>query len=125
MGHLELKSPATEGSRLFNLPYKRHTTGASVPTSYTSLPMMPYIVISVSFLNFIYLFLAALGLHCCMYSLVAVVRVLTAVPSLVEHRLQGAWASEIVVQGLSYSVACEIFPNQGSNLGPLHWQADS
>ena len=33
--------------------------------------------------------------------------------------------SVIVTHGLSYSVACGIFPDQGSNPCPLHWQADS
>ena len=33
--------------------------------------------------------------------------------------------STVVVHGLSYSVACEIFPDQGSNPCLLHWQADS
>ena len=33
--------------------------------------------------------------------------------------------SVIVAHGLSCSVACGIFPDQGSNLCPLHWQADS
>ena len=42
----------------------------------------------------------------------------------------GAWAlgtraSVVVVHGLSCSAACGIFPNQGSNPCPLHWQADS
>ena len=42
----------------------------------------------------------------------------------------GAWAlqhvgSVVVVPGLSYPVACEILPDQGSNLCPPHWQADS
>ena len=31
----------------------------------------------------------------------------------------------VVVHGLSCSVACGIFPDQGSNSCPLHWQADS
>ena len=39
------------------------------------------------------------------------------------------WALErwlsIVVQGLSFSVACGIFPDKGSNLCSLHWQVDS
>ena len=30
-----------------------------------------------------------------------------------------------MVQGLSHSVACRIFPDQGSNPCLLHWQADS
>ena len=36
-----------------------------------------------------------------------------------EHRLS------VVAHGLSCSVACGIFPDQGSNPCPLHWQADS
>ena len=39
----------------------------------------------------------------------------------------GFWraGSVIVAHGCSCSVACGIFPNQGSNPCPLHWQADS
>ena len=33
--------------------------------------------------------------------------------------------SVVVAHGLSRSVACGIFPDQGSNQCPLHWQADS
>ena len=33
--------------------------------------------------------------------------------------------SVVVVHGLSCSMACEIFPDQGSYLCLLHWQADS
>ena len=33
--------------------------------------------------------------------------------------------SVAVAHGLSYSAACGIFPDQGSNPCPLHWQADS
>ena len=33
--------------------------------------------------------------------------------------------SVVVSHGLSCSAACRIFPDQGSNLCPLHWQADS
>ena len=33
--------------------------------------------------------------------------------------------SVVVAHGPSYSVACRIFPDQGSNPCPLHWQADS
>ena len=33
--------------------------------------------------------------------------------------------SVIVAHGLSYSAACGIFPDQGLNPCPLHWQADS
>ena len=34
-------------------------------------------------------------------------------------------SSVIVAHGLSCSTACGIFPDQGSNPCPLHWQADS
>ena len=33
--------------------------------------------------------------------------------------------SAVVARGLSCPVACGIFPDQGSNPCPLHWQADS
>ena len=38
--------------------------------------------------------------------------------------LRGA-GSVVVAHGLSCSAACGIFPDQGSNPCPLHWQADS
>ena len=34
-------------------------------------------------------------------------------------------SSVVVAHGLSCSAACGIFPDQGSNPCPLHWQADS
>ena len=70
----------------------------------------------------------------------------TAVPMLrlagvslaVEHRLWGVQASittscmgckatgsVVVAHGLSCSSACGIFPDQGSNPYPLHWQVNS
>ena len=33
--------------------------------------------------------------------------------------------SAVVAFGLSFPRACGIFPTQGSNLCPLHWQVDS
>ena len=42
----------------------------------------------------------------------------------VAHGLQNA-GSVVVAHGLSCSAACGIFPDQGSNLCPLHWQVDS
>ena len=72
--------------------------------------------------------LVALALHCCTQAFssfgkqgllfVAVCGLLIAVvfPD-VKRRL---WAHR-----LSCSAACGIFPDQGSNLCPLHWQADS
>ena len=86
--------------------------------------------------NFLFIYLlAALGLCCCAQAissrgerglLFVVVRgLLIAVASLVvEHRLWSA-DSVVVAHGLSCSAACGIFPDQGSNPCPLHWQADS
>ena len=82
------------------------------------------------------------------YSLVAVCGLLIAVASLAEEhglsgadfsRLQQLWykgsvfaaprskstGSVVVVHRLSNSVACGIFPDQGSNPCRLHWQVNS
>ena len=57
---------------------------------------------------------------------VAVHGVLIAVASLCcGARALGARASVVVAHGLTCSAACGIFPDQGSNPCPLHWQADS
>ena len=91
------------------------------------------------FFNFIYLFLAALGLCCCVRAFsscsewellfVAVQGLLIAVASLVEHGLQArglqSAGSVVVAHGLSCSATRGIIPDQGSNPCPLHWQADS
>ena len=58
------------------------------------------------------LFIAACGSLIIVASLVA------------EHRLQMHRLS-IVAHGPCCSAACGIFPDQGSNPCPLHWQADS
>ena len=82
-----------------------------------------------------YLFLAALGLHCCAQAFcscsergllfIVVCGLLIAVASLfAEHGIQRG-GSVVVVLVLSCSAACGIFLDQGSNLCPLHWQEDS
>ena len=84
---------------------------------------------------FIYLFMAVLGLRYCMRAfsscgkwgpLFIAVRgpLIIAASLVVEHRLQMRRLSN-VAYGPSCSVACGILPDQGSNLCPLHWQADS
>ena len=56
---------------------------------------------------------------------IAVRRLLTVAASLVvEHRLQTRRLSNCGSQP-SRSAACGIFPDQGWNPCPLHWQADS
>ena len=93
-----------------------------------------------------YLFMAVLALHFCARALsncgkwgplfIAVRGPLTIAASLVaEHRLSRPLllrstgsrraGSVIVARGPSCSTACGIFPDQGSNPCPLHWQADS
>ena len=84
------------------------------------------------------LLLRFLSSCCGPFSLVAVHGLLTAVASLVvEHWLQGTMGisscdsglkspgSVVVAHRLSCSAACRIFPDQGLNPCPLHWQADS
>ena len=53
-------------------------------------------------------------------SLVGVLRLLTVAASPLWHTARRARASVFVAQGLSFSAACEIFPNQGLDLCPLH-----
>ena len=60
------------------------------------------------------------------YSLAEVRGFLIVMASLVaEHGLWGTGFSSWGTHGLSYLVACVIFPEEGLNLCPLHWQVDS
>ena len=58
-------------------------------------------------------------------SLVAEPAALGARASLVVALGLYSAGSVVVAHGLSCSAACGIFPDQGSNPCPLHWQADS
>ena len=106
------------------------------------------VIVTCIFYLFYFIFLAALGLHCCAQAFsscgergllfVVVHRLLIVVASLVaeqgsrcagfsscgtqalERRLSSCGA-----RGLSCSMACGIFPDQGWNPCPLHWQVDS
>ena len=79
---------------------------------------------------FVCLFLAVLGLRFCARAFsscgkwgplfIAVRR-----PLLLRSTGSRRAGSVIVAHGLSRSAACGIFPDQGSNPCPLHWQADS
>ena len=88
-----------------------------------------------------------LGLHCCMWAFsgcrerrllcVVVHSSLTAAASRCGAQVPGAhaaaveapglreWAQELWFADFSCSMLCGIFPDQGSNLCPLHWQVDS
>ena len=50
---------------------------------------------------------------------------LTIAASLVGSTGPRCAGSVVVAHGPSCSTACGIFPDQGSNPCPLHWQADS
>ena len=68
--------------------------------------------------NIIYLFIVALGLHCC---------VRASCGGFSNRRAQdlGSPASVVEACELSCSKACEIFLDQGLNPCPVHWQVDS
>ena len=78
---------------------------------------------------FIYLFLAVLVLRCCAWAFsscsewgllfVAVHSSLRVASLVAEHRLQST-GSVVVTHGLSCSLACGIFLDQGSSPCPLH-----
>ena len=50
---------------------------------------------------------------------------LLAVASLAAELRLWSTGSVVMAHGLSLSMACGTFPDQGSNLCPTHWQADS
>ena len=80
---------------------------------------------SLSFYIFkIILLLATLGLHRCSLAVVCG-PLIAAAPSAAEQQLEGPQASVAVARGLSRPAACGIFPDQGSNPCPWHWQVDS
>ena len=83
---------------------------------------------------FIYLFMAVLGLRFCARApsscgkrgpLFIAVRGPLSRPLLLWSTGSRRAGSVIVAHGPSCSAACGIFPDQGLNPCPLHWQADS
>ena len=83
---------------------------------------------------FIDLFLVALGLGCCVQAhssgelgplLATAHRLPIAGASLVAELALRRAGTVVVTHGLSCPKACRIFPYQGSNLYPLHWQVGS
>ena len=57
--------------------------------------------------------------------MVVVGGLLIAVASLAAELGLQSTGSVVVAHRLSYSTACGIFLDQGSNPSPLHWQVDS
>ena len=99
--------------------------------THTHIYMCVYMYIFIYFI-----ILTILGFHCCMwfFSGCAEKGLLSNCGPLASHwddfscceaQSLGTRASIVVVHGLSCSMSCEIFPEQGSNLCPLHWQTDS
>ena len=108
---------------------------------------MPQLYIEIALIHFflilpcIYFLLAMLGLHCSLaFSLVVESwGLLSSCGAQISHcgsfscgarasvvvapRLQGTGCI-VMVHGLSFSMACEIFPDQGSNLSPTLAKAD-
>ena len=89
-----------------------------------------YRVLKNKFYLFIYLFLAELGLCCCMWAFSSCGEwglLFVAEHGLQAHGLQQLWhtGSAVVAHRLSCSMACGIFPDKSWNPCPLHWQADS
>ena len=81
-------------------------------------------------------YLAALGLCCCTqacsncgeWGIPSSCRAgfpTAAASPVAEHALLCMRASVVLARGLGCRMACGIFPDQGSNPCPLHWQADS
>ena len=106
--------------------------------SFLWLSNIPLYICTTSsfFLNeLINLVLAMLGLRFCARAFsscskrgplfIAVHRPLTIAASLGGSTGSRCAGSVVVAHGPSCSVACRIFPDQGSNPCPLHWQADS
>ena len=88
----------------------------------------------VWFFKKIYLFMAVLGLRffvrafssCGKWGPVFItVRGPLSQPRLLQSTGSRRASSVIVAHGPSCSAACGIFPDQGSNPCPVHWQADS
>ena len=84
------------------------------------------------FLNVVYFLLHWVFVTVCRVSLIvasegssAVRRLLIAVASLVWSTGSRRTGSVVVAHRLSRPMACGIFPDQGSNPCPLHWQADA
>ena len=79
---------------------------------------------------FIYLFMAVLGLRFCARAFSSCGKwgplfIAMRGPLLLQSTGSRRADSVVVAHGPSWSVACGIFPDRGSNPCPLHWQADS
>ena len=95
----------------------------------------PSMSIPITHLKKLFIYLAALGLHCfvrvfssfCEWGLlfIAVLRFLIAVASHCGAQALGAQASVVAAQGIRCSMACGILPDQELNWCPLHCKVDT
>ena len=101
-----------------------------------TLDIYKYILFFFLELKNFYLFLAALGLRRCstFFSSCGVWGLLSSCGEWASHcggfscrgaPALGLPALVVVVPGFTCPAACGIFPDQGSNPCPLHWQVDS
>ena len=105
-GQTQLKQLSTSNN--FNLVFLK----SLVRSIFINSPSPSY------FFNVMYLFMQGLFF-------ILVGRLLTAVTSLVGTAQCCGSGSVVVAHGLNCSVACGIFPDQGLNPCPWHWQVDS
>ena len=146
-GHYRQNGPSKDSSRKL-ISSLKNGLGLYLTESVKLFVFCFWLLFFFFLIYFIYLFLAALGLRCCTQAFSSCVE--WGLPFIVVHRLPhcggfsccGAWAlgtrasvvvshrlqstgSVVVAHGPSRSAACGILPDQGSNLCPLHRQADS
>ena len=113
-------------------PTTRPEHGSWLPVQWRILSLSPHGWLNPSYYFILFFWLCWIFAAVCQLSLVAVswgcsrvavLILLTLVASLVEGALE-CWLSRYGTQAL-VAHACGIFLDQGSNLCPLHWQADS
>ena len=109
----------------------RGVRGFSEPDRTSSLTPQPPLT-TFFFLRFIYLFLAVLGLRCCTQAFSSCCNggCSLAGDAQASHCGGLSWGAQApgsvaVAHGLSCHMARGIFPKQGLNPCPLHWQGDS
>ena len=87
---------------------------------------MPANAAAIFFEKIIYLFLIALGFHCHEWAFSSCTQASHCNGfSCCGAQALGAQALSVKRHEFSCSEACGIFPEQGSNPCPLHWQSDS
>ena len=130
--------PAMTVSQYSQLLLPAFFTQQHVVNIFPSFLLKIYIIIFIFifknfFKNFIYFILVALGLRCCTWVFLWLWRVGATLHCGAQASHCGGFpccgsrhaGSVVVAHGLSCSGACGIFPDQGLNPCPLHWQADS